>query len=120
MSYDVLFFRLKAPIRSSNDLSEATTASLGTGTDVKAEITALFPKTEWHLSHGYWWGRLDTIDTWYEFCIQQVDVVNSFSIQTSHRKAKHSIIHQVCQGLNLVAFDGQVNQLIGDLKPPNH
>ena len=118
MSYNFLLFKLKAPIQSSRELSETSTTSLGTGAEIKAQLTSLFPNTDWHLSHGCWWGHLETNNTWYEFCIQQADVIISFSIRTSHRNKEHSIIEQVCQSLNLVAFDGQTNQLIGNLRPP--
>ena len=122
MSYDFLLFKLTIPIQSPQDLSEASTTSIGTGDDIQAQLTALFPDMGWHLAHGYWWGRLDTDQTWYEFCVQRAeqraDIVTSFSIHTSHRAKEYSVIHQVCQNLNLVAFDGQTNQLIGELRPP--
>lgn len=118
MSYDFLVFKLKVAIESPQDLSETSTTNIGTGSAIKAQLTDLFPETDWHLAHGYWWGRLDTGQTWYEFYVQQANIVPNFSIHTSHRAGEHSVIYQVCRALNLVAFDGQANQLIGELKPP--
>lgn len=116
MSYDFLVFRLSRAIEGPDDLSEDTTTTVGTGEQIKAELSALFPSTQWTFSNGTWWGSYDGVDTWYEFQVL-VEPSLTFSIRTSHRTDSRGAVPKICDSMGVVAFDAQLCELTGCLQP---
>jgi hypothetical protein len=109
-----MMFKVTAAVRSPDDLSEQTTEIIGTGAEIQAELSRLYPSIVWSRSPKFRLinGTLDGPDTWYEFSLREA-ADKSFSIHTSHRTNERGLIPEICRALGLVAFDGQVYALIG-------
>jgi hypothetical protein len=108
MSYDFLMFKPVGELRSPDDLSEETTAVIGSPAEIRAALSQLYPETDWQ---DDLFGRLDASDGWYEFRLS-LDDQKCFSIRTSRRAASRRLIPEICRKLGLVAFDGQLVTLI--------
>ena len=116
MSYDFLMFKLKHEISACEGVTEEATMPIGLGSEIKAQLSLLFPSTEWRFAHDYWWGRYHAEDTWYEFSIEDKETI-CFAVRTSLRAGKREAIKLICDFLGVVAFDGQAGTLIGSLSP---
>jgi hypothetical protein len=103
MSYDFMMFRPVGEVRSPDDLSEETTAIIGSAAEIREALSRLYPTLGWRDEH---FGSLAAPDGWYEFRLS-LDDQKSFSICTSFRADEHRLIPEICRALGLVAFDGQ-------------
>ena len=109
MSYDFLMFKPVGALKAPDDLSEETTAVIGSAAEIRQALSRLYPAIEWR---DEVFGSLDGPDTWYEFRLSQDDG-KCFSICTSHLTNQRRLIPEICRELGLVAFDGQTYTLIG-------
>jgi|SRR5580692_9151174 hypothetical protein len=108
MSYDFMMFKPVGELRSPDDLSEETTAVIGSVAEIREALSRLYPEIDWQDEH---FGSLDGPDSWYEFCLS-ADDQKCFSIHTSFRANERRLIPEICRALGLVAFDGQRVTLI--------
>jgi hypothetical protein len=105
MSYDYNFFRVKPNVRSPDDLTEGNIDPIGTVEEVKAALTAAFPKTAWRHDSGWLdpdtpMGHISLFDTTLQlrsFSVSRIEVLE---------------VKIICRMLGLVAFDGQKMLLI--------
>ncbi len=112
MSYDFLMMKPKAEIRSQHDLGEETLLKQES-TELVAALSAMFPELAWsQRGDGGWFGSLQGEDTWYEFSIEPTPDY-TWSIFTSHKTHRRSLIQPICKALGLIAFDGQAMVIIG-------
>ena len=114
MSYGFMLFKVAAGVRSPDDLSEETTHLLDPGAEIRARLTSLYPRIDWHRSEveRMIFGSLDGEDGWYEFVLYE-DADKSFSINTSLQAETRWLVEDICEALGLVAFDKQAYTLIG-------
>ena len=114
VSYDFMMFKVTGAVRSPNDLAEETTEIIGTGAEIQARLSRVYPAIVWthDPKSGSIDGMLDGPDTWYEFMLKE-DADKMFFIRTSHLTRERSLIPEICRELGLVAFDGHVDTLIG-------
>lgn len=111
MSYDFLLMKPIAPIQSPSDLREETLAVQDPAATLAA-LRVLVPAAQWRQeADGGWFGSLDSEDGWYEFRIGPVSDI-AWSIATSHRAGSRSLVPRICAALDLIAFDGQANELV--------
>lgn len=111
MSYDFMMFEPRAMIRAMSEI-EPGNLNLQNGDSIKAALTALFPAIEWeHKGDRGWLGRLTVDGSWYEFRLPAGDD-ECWTISTSEGNDQPDLIAKVCQSLQLLAFDGQMLELI--------
>jgi hypothetical protein len=69
MSYDFMMFKPVGELRSPDDLSEETTAVIGSVAEIREALSRLYPAIDWSPDEGRGviFGSLDGPDTWYEF-----------------------------------------------------
>jgi hypothetical protein len=113
MSYDFMMFKPVGELRSPDDLSEETTAVIGSVAEIREALSRLYPAIDWSPDggQGVIFGSLDGPDTWYEFYLYENDP-KSFSVHTSFRTNERRLIPEICRELGLIAFDGQVYALL--------
>jgi hypothetical protein len=74
VSYDFMMFKVTGAVRSPNDLAEDTTEIIGTGAEIQAQLSRLYPATVWTHSPEFRSIEgmlLDGPDTWYEFRLRE-------------------------------------------------
>jgi hypothetical protein len=108
MSYDFMMFKPVGEVKSPNDLSEETTAVIGSDAEIREALSRLYPEIDWQDDQ---FGSLNAPDGWYEFRLYDPNG-KSFAICTSHRAVERPLISEICRALGLVAFDGQLVKLI--------
>jgi hypothetical protein len=109
-----MFFKPIGEVRSPDDLADETTSIIGSGGEIKEQLSRLFPAIEWRDDHEHRSirGSVDGPDTWYEFRLTE-EPDKSFTVHTSHLARERRLIAEICRELGLVAFDGQACALIG-------
>ena len=116
MSYDYLIFRAGKNIPPEmSAIEENDLAPIGTYSDLKTSILALYPQIEWNDTEKRG-GLINKVGR-FEFNFYEESVVmSSFSIRTSHRQnrnATQEFIEKLCNTLGLFAFDGQQGIVFG-------
>jgi len=116
MSYDYMFFRLRKPISSHRDLSEETLGIMGSGDEIKAALSTLFPDMEWssRTDDGAIWGTLPAMPGRCEFLLDK-EPSFGFSLLGSYRADYRAMVEKICDAMGVIAFDGQQLELIGSL-----
>ena len=116
MSYDYLIFRPGKNIPAEmSAIEENDLAPIGTYSDLKASILALYPEIKWNdiEQRG---GLVNDVGRFEFNFYEESPVMTSFSIRTSHRQdrnATQEFIDTLCNKLGLFAFDGQQGIVFG-------
>lgn len=120
MSYDFSLFRLKAPVRSHQDLTDQTVGDIEDVEHAMHTLASLYPNASWEPDIGGWRLVLDGPDTFYEIRLHTdlPGVPVSLSIGTSHGAATRSEVDRIAVALGLVAMDMQTCELSGCTAPP--
>jgi hypothetical protein len=103
-----MMFKPVGEVKSPNDLSEETTAVIGSDEEIRHALSRLYPEIDWQDGQ---FGSLNASDKWYEFRLYDPKG-KSFAICTSHGAGERLLVPEICRALGLVAFDGQLSQLI--------
>ena len=107
---------IMSEIEGLEDLGERTLLRQDPAALVEA-LSSLFPELVWrNESDGGWFGSLQSDDTCYEFRID-AGADYAWSVSTSQRATRRSVIPIICDRLGLLAFDGQSNLLIWPAGP---
>jgi len=109
-----MLFKLSAAVRSADDLCDETTAIIGTGAEIQARLSALYPAIAWRPASalGTVFGGLEGPDGRYEFMLGAA-ADRSFAVHAPRHAASNVLVPEICREFGLVAFDLQTGALVG-------
>lgn len=112
MSYDFIMMRPRAKIRAAADLDESALA-MQAPEDILSALSQWLAEIVWRQdADGGRFGSLIYDGDRYEFRLPpEPDLI--WQIHTSYRAGSRSLIDEICRRMELIAFDGQQNTLIG-------
>lgn len=120
MSYDYLIFRAAKNVPAEmSAIEEDDLIAVGTYSDLKARILALYPQTKWNDAERRG-GLVNDVGRFEFNFYEESQIMRSFSIRTSHRQdrnATQEFIEKLCNKLGLFALDGQQLSVFGCLTP---
>ena len=107
MSYDYTLLRLRRGVGSTADLDAADVLRIGSADEIDAALADAFPGTQ---RRGAAWA-VHVANQWLDVALTEHDGRQSLAIRTSLRCDCSDLVAQLCDALELVAFDPQAMRL---------